>query len=193
MRICVLVAASTLLVGFAMLACSSSASEDTRAADAGTAAADAGTAGTTTEPPSTTTDAGAPDATDTGAPDATPTVTTDGGAFTGCAVNAVRETESNDSTPNEIPGTTGSFCGRLVPGDTDRISFFMPRSITSLQVEFERSGDGLLNISAEYDGQGFSPNGPWPNVANAYYEITLVGAIPAGKSIDYNVNFTFKR
>lgn len=196
MRFALLATASTLLVGFATLACSGTASTDdgseTPAAEnnvnSGSATATP-TTGTATSTTTTVDDAG------TIVVDASTTNTTDAG--TACLADSVRESESNDTTANVVPATTGSFCGRLTANDVDTFSFTMPAQVGAWSVNFDKliavDGNVRFGIEADVNGQQFNIQGRWPFVAGGVYTFKLRAGdfSPTTASLDYKVSLNF--
>lgn len=195
MRFALLATASTLLVGFATLACSGSASTDdgseTPAAENDVNSGTATTTPTTGAATSTT-----PTVDDAGtiALDAS---TNTGDAGTACLADSLHETEANDTTANIVPATTGSFCGRLNANDVDVFSFTMPAQVGRWSVNFDKlipvDGSVRFGVEADVNGQQFDFQGRWPFVAGGVYTFKLRAGTyaPTTAALDYKVTLTF--
>lgn len=80
-----------------------------------------------------------------GSADADP-VKFDGSAGSQCLLGSVQESEPNgtDVTANVIEGKTGSFCGRIFPGnDVDLVKFTLPVDASEMSIGVQNAGVGF--------------------------------------------------
>jgi hypothetical protein len=111
----------------------------------------------------------------------------DGGAAgTKCVSGSVQESEANDDvgTADEMPGQTGTFCGRIGANtDVDFISFTLPANAKSLSMS-QSTTSGAIKIEPTADGEAFSFSGTYPFKPGKKYVIKV--STTAG-ALDYRI------
>lgn len=122
--------------------------------------------------------------------------TFDGAAGSLCQLNSVQEQEVNDTTPNTIPGKTGTFCGSLSSSsDKDLVSFTLPADAVTLDISNQTNAAGFQlagTVSVGGNTQTFALNGNdagnFPFVPGGVY--TLTATSTANAAIDYIIGIT---
>lgn len=200
MRLSLLAASCSILLGSLAIACSggSSAStpksesdlsneDDTSSEPTGTettpenSSADQAPASTPSSDGNTTSDAG------TTAPTPTePNPSTPDPSAGACITGSVPETESNDAlaSANSIPAQTGTFCGQISSdSDVDFVKFTLPASTKSLSLNVN-STSGAIKLEPTADGEAFSLSGNFPFKPGKEYVIKISST---GGALSYRV------
>jgi len=176
----------SVLAAATTLACSSadksgSTESDVQSADAGSSQAPRQTPVSDPAPPTMNLDGGLD------LSDAT-VITTQGDAGVLCDGDSIREAEPNNSAPNAIPAQSGSFCGRLDPGDVDVLTLTMPQQGGTFDFSIDRTGP--FRMDASVNGQPFDPRGWWPVGPGETVTLTL-SSRNSMAPVDYKFSFSF--
>ncbi|MBX3228302.1 MAG: hypothetical protein KIT84_06600 [Labilithrix sp.] len=112
-----------------------------------------------------------------------------GDPFAHCPEGAVHETEPNDESPNEAPGTGFDFCGTLGVGDVDIVQFVLDPDATMMVITWSSTPPSGFGVMGTADGEPFTfAGGSIPFHAGKTY--TLRPTAPGAASYNIKVRIT---
>lgn len=164
MRLVLLAVTASLSVAMATIACSSTPAPAATETDAGT------TALPKDDDPPPKDDDPPPVANDAAPSDAGPTDgqaadggfgSTAGDAGSRCLPTSIRESETNNdiASADAVPAQTGTYCGRITPGnDADFMVFTMPLQVSTFNLSIDETTSGQIKVEPTADGEAFNFN-----------------------------------